>query len=1267
MVLINTDAYKNAYGIAYNPEAAQRVDDRNDASAYSYLPEVQRIFLRSHIYGGSHVREQRNALVFDYTSKNLVYKVITTPKLQERVFLEIISNAIDNAFKSHRMGVAAPTLDVEMNTDMVSVKSTGIPVPIDIHEYYYRQGFFGTCAELIFSVIGAGGNADDSKAKQGGGVNGIGAKLLNVFSRFFQVEIGDNIRGFKQTITWNKNMTEKVSDNIEPAYAFTDRPDAEGKFHIYPINQNERYNGENYVKVTWLQDFRKFGREYFVEEDMQLYMKYVIEASFIAKFKATFNGMELDCKTPSHFLNMLPKSLNKGALVHYEFSQSDAMKVQGATQKQIEEAVSQLQIIPAVELIILDTPGQENMHISYTNGIWNAEGGVHTDAIYRTLLDVIKQCIAGMKGMGDVDLKKLNITDIRSQCTVIINYRCDNPIFKGQDKEKLDKPPPKIQFTADDIAKIKKFQLIQVIYQIISGKILKGMAVNTGRFKGDDNFRDADWYGTNMQSQCVLIICEGKSAGSYIRQWILGTPERSNKYCYLLLRGKLLNVTGKDLLELLDEKHGNDVIKSIVKYMGLEFGVDYRTAEGAARLRYPYMYAMTDADSDGFHIQSLVENVLNAFFPTFLMSGRFLYVPTPVLRILTAPSKGKTKNIFYSMSEYKSYMERTGDNKHFSKFFKGLASGKTEFAKEDAKNSPIVIAIYDQYAGMAFDIAFGKDKDSSDKRKVWIEHCRNNIDADIIHSCNAPDSRLKFSNISDYFNTKLVEYSIDSFSRALPCAYDGLKKSQRQSIWYILVEWKYGHSRKGSVNLASIAGDAKTKTKYHHGDLTITIARMGSDYPGSNNVPLLVQEGQFGTREQLGDDIGASRYVETEPEDIVPLIFDEELTKLIPNNVVEGKDVEPKWLPSKLPLHVLNGALGVATAYSIDQPGYHPMDVCQWILNYITGKSVFPMIPWIRGFQGQTILEIVNGKRKVENDLMMNNQDYVKYYEGLTLTTMGNYQVCCERNATYEVEEDGKKKKVQGLVKDILITEIPIRIATNKYIKWLETKCDRVDGSQTTTTDTPILKVIGWKGEVNHKELRLINRQGINNISLIDNNGIPIQLRNVYEVLKLYCDNMIALYIELKRTRLSTILDKIKEEEAMVRLIELVISDKIVIFKRKRADIFTQMSNYGIDNKYYEKVGLKGLDEDGYAEHLEKLRKLKEEYTAIDQKHHLFDWCEDLGKLFIFFSKDQTYIKFQQHQYPFIETSIDHLISGKVKSPFEIKEEPAPPPLNDII
>lgn len=1234
------------YGFPYSPDMSKRTVDSNDASSYGYIPEIPRLFLRSHIFGGSHAREPRNVLVYDHTKNSLYHRTITTPKLQERLYLEIISNAIDNAFKSQRMGISAPSLDITMNADTISIRSTGTPVPVDIHQYFYSQGQFGTVAELIFGVIGAGSNVDDTKTKQGGGQNGYGAKLTNVFSRYFEVEIGDNIRGFHQRVIWQKNMMEKVSSIITPQYAVTNGPTEDGLYHIYPVG--ERYSGENFVRITWKQDFRKFDCTQFSEDDFQLYMKYAAEASFMAKFRVTFNGVLIDCKSANQYVNMLPKSLNKNALIHYEFSQP----VTG-NQKNIEEAISNLQIIPNLELIVLDTPGQENMHISYCNGIYNVDGGAHTDTVYREVLKVIKDCIQSQKGQN-IDTSKVTVKDIKNQCTVIINYRCNDPFFKGQDKEMLVRPAPKIQFSADEVLKIKKWNLTSVIYNIISGKALKGMTATRGRIKDDEKFRDADWFGTKNQNQCVMIICEGNSAGSYVRQWILGTPERSSKYCYLLLRGKFKNVTDMNLLELIDENTGNPEIKKLVAYMGFQYGVDYRTPEGAATLRYPYMYGMVDADSDGSHIQSLVKNFIYRFFPTFLMAGRFFYIPTPVIRILTSSSKGKTKKIFYNMFDYQEYVASIGNANHHPKYFKGLASGKTEFAKEDARVSPIVLANFDELASQAFDVAFKKGL--TDDRKRWIEFWRDKIDTKVLHKLGEADPRLMYINISDYINTKLVEYSIDSFSRALPSYFDGLKKSQRQVLWYILTEWDFGRSRKGTVNLASIAADAKTKTKYHHGDLTETLARTGSDYPGSNNVPLIVQEGQFGTREHLGNDIGASRYVETEPEEIVKLIFDEELMKLVPVNVVENKNVEPKWIPSKLPIHIVNGALGVATAYSVEIPSYHPQDVAQWILNYITGQDCFPMIPWFRGFQGQVSIETVSGKRKIDESLLLENQETIKYYEGLTMTTLGNYQVLKERQQTYSQEVDGKKTQVTGTVYDILVTEIPIGVATAKYIFEMEKLCDKVSDADTVSTHNPILKLIGWKGPVSHKDLKLIKRTGLNNISLIDTSGIPTQLRNVYEALKLYCDNMINLYILLKKTRLENLEISIRDETKTVQLIELLLEDKIETKKQKESFIAEQLAKYDIEYSYYKKLSRRSESKEGYAEHLEKLNKLKVKYDEINNKHHLQEWCEDIVKLHNHFDNDPTYNKYDHHKYPFVPTNINDLISGRVKSPFDVKE-----------
>lgn len=1238
----------NEYGFPYNALEAKRIEDSNDTNAYGYIPEIPRLFLRSHIFGGSHVREERKVYVYNRKTNKLEKRTINTPKLMERLFLEILSNAVDNAFKSQRMGVPCPYLEITMTGDTFSIKSSGVPIPVDIHPYFYNQRLFGTVAELIFGVIGAGGNTNDSIAKQGGGQNGYGAKLVNVFSRIFEVEIGDNIRGFHQKVIWRKNMMEKVSSVITPSYAVATSPDQNGLYHIYPTG--ERYTGENFVKITSKGDFRKFGYPHFTEDDLELYMKYAAEASYNAKFVVTFNGVTLDCRSASSLVNIFPKDISKNSLIHYEFFNPPTL-----SGKQLEDAIANLQVVPSVELIVIDSPN-EGMHISYCNGIYNVDGGEHTDAAYREVLRSIKEIIQTSKGFDKgLDMSKLNITDIKKHCTIIINYKCIDPVFKGQDKEKLIKPTPKINISIDESSKFKKWNLVNSIYTALTGKHLKEMndKVGKGRIKGDFNFEDANWIGTSRQNETVMIICEGNSAGAYILKWILGTPERKDKYAAFLLRGKFKNVTDVGVLEM----ESNPEIAKFIKYSGLQYGVDYTTPQGLATLRYSTYYCMVDADTDGTHIDCLYDNFLYRAFPTLLSAGRVFKVMTPVIRVLNG-LRGGTKHVFYNMFDYKKYVESIGNAKHFAKYFKGLASGKDIYAKEDSQLSPIVYLNFDQLAGNAFDIAFKKGL--TNERKKWIELWRSKIDSEVIHQIAGADPRYKYMNISDYINTKLVEYSVDTFSRALPSYKDGLKKSQRQVLWYVLLEWDFGHSRKGEVNIESIALGAKTKSKYHHGDLTDTLARMGSNYPGSNNIPLMAQEGQFGSRNKLGKDIGASRYVETRPEDIISKIFDKELMDLIECNIVEDKEVEPKWIPTKIPLHIINGVIGLATAYSTEIPSYHPVDIIMWIINYIKDEPCFPLIPWFKGFTGKVELEILKNKYKKDKDLLIEGQEMVSYYEGLTLTTSGIYQVLGERDQQYNEVINGQKQKVTHKVKDIFVTEIPIGVAIAKYRSVMEEKCDKIN-DQMSTTDTPAMILEGWKDKVDLKELKLIQRSGMCNITLIDDDAIPIQMRNVYEALKLYCDNMKSLYDKLKKTRLENLEKDIIDETKRIKLIELLLTDTIITKKQKEAYIAEQLVPYGIEYEFYKKLGRRSESEEGYAEHINKLVKLQNEYKIINERHYLAEWYQELVDMINYFNSLPEYNKLDHHKFPHIPTSVNDLVSGKVKSPFIVKEEELPP------
>lgn len=1239
------------YGIIYNPNVEKVLRDSIDSSAYGYIPEIPRLFLRSHIFGGSHIREKRNILLYDQKEKRFFKHEITTPKLQERLVLELLSNCVDNAHKSRRMGVDPGQIYIEMTSDTFSIMNEGLPITVDIHEYFYSQNQFGTCAELTFGVIGAGGNTDDRVTKQGGGVNGYGAKLMNCFCRRFEVEIGDPYRGFHQKVTWRKNMTVKDPPVLTPSTFQTVGPDENGLYHIIPTG--EPYRGKAFVKITCKLDFRKFGIETFTVDELGLFMKYAVDASYQGRIVINFNGNILDARSAQAYVNYFPREISKNSLIHYEIKGKEQLKITG---KDLENAIANLQVIPEVELIVMDAPG-DGMHISYCNGIYNVDGGVHTDAAYREVLKSIKDLIASSKNFDKgLDMSKVDIRDVKKHCIIVINYLCHNPEFKGQDKEVLNKPSPKITLSVDEASKMKKWTLLDTVYRTITGKnlaALNGGRLGKGRVKDDENFEEANWIGTARQPETVLVLCEGKSAGAYILKWILSTPERKSKYAAFLLKGKVKNVTDLKAMEI----ESNEELRKLIKYMGLEYGVDYRTPEGAKTLRYGCIYIMVDADSDGSHIQTLISNFLYRCFPTFILAGRLFYVPTPVIRVLS--SSGKTKEIFYNMFDYKQWNETVNQNqKHIGKYFKGLAAGKDAFAKEDAQISPLVRLNFDQMAEQAFDVAFKSGL--THQRKQWIQFWRDKIDTQIMMYLSQQNPRLRCVNISDYINTKLVEYSIDTFARALPSYKDGLKKSQRQVLWYILNEWNYGKSKKEERKLSQIASAAATKCKYHHGDkgLIDVISRMASYYPGSNNLPLMAPEGQFGTRNKLGKDVGAARYVETKPEWFFKYIFDEELTNLVERNIVEDHEVEPKWIPTKIPLHVINGIVGVATAYAVEIPSYHPIDVIIWILQYISDAQVFPLIPWFRGFTGGIELEIFKCKHKKEERQQM-TEEMITYYEGLTLTTTGIFRVLRTRIQEYSEEVDGKKKKVAHEVADIHISEVPIGVGLASYRSEMEKLCDKVD-DQMETTDTPNMTIEGWKGKIDINELKLIERVGLCNITVIDDNSFPTQMRNIYEVLKVYCDNMKALYLKLKETRLSELEIKITATSKTIRLIELILSDQIVTKRQSEKYVEEQLLSHGIEYEYYKKLSRRSETIEGYQEELNKLDELKAKYKEIEDKHYLLDWFNDLNILKDKLDEMPELRKLQHHQYPFVPTNIGDLISGKVKSPYKVKEEVLP-------
>ena len=151
----------------------------------------------------------------------------------------------------------------------------------------------------------------------------------------------------------------------------------------------------------------------------------------------------------------------------------------------------------------------------------------------------------------------------------------------------------------------------------------------------------------------------------------------------------------------------------------------------------------------------------------------------------------------------------------------------------------------------------------------------------------------------------------------------------------------------------------------------MTIVNLAQDYVGSNNLNLLLPNGQYGTRDQGGKDHASARYIFTEPAPITRTIFHPADDPLLNTLREDNDDIEPEWYMPIIPLVLINGAEGIGTGLSLKLifvssadgffahigwstsiPSYNPRDVVANIRRLMAGEEQETMLPWWRGFKG---------------------------------------------------------------------------------------------------------------------------------------------------------------------------------------------------------------------------------------------------------------------------------------------------------------------------
>lgn len=849
-------------------------------------------------YVGSTETHEEIRWIYEARSNKMAHRKVAFNPGFYKIFDEIIVNARDALVRSLTKGQPIKHINVSVsrpedaNGVIIEVENDGDGIPIEMHAEHKVYA-----PELIFGHLLTSGNYDKNEEKIVGGKNGYGAKLTNIFSKKFTLKTRYPASGQTYTQVWQNHMSVASKPSI-----VTDKAT------------------KGFVKITYEPDLARFpGLD--LDAMIQVLQTRAIELAAMAgkEVKVTWQGTLIPTNTFEKFIHLF---------------------IRDDTSHAYERCGERWEIGAVLaKNLFAEDESPDDRHISFVNGINTRKGGKHVETVLKTVLGNFTDLAKKKK----IDIKPSQLKD---SVVFFINSTIVNPAFDSQTKETLTTPATKFGsvFKSEKMHDLLvKIGLLEEAQSILDAKSAKDAKKTDGSKKktlrGLPKLEDALWAGTAKSSEATLILTEGDSAAaSAIAGLAVVGRERWGVFP---LRGKMLNV--KDISQ--DKFNKNEELTSIKKILGLEQGKVYRDTKS---LRYGRVMIMTDQDHDGSHIKGLLMNFFHTFWPSLLQNGFLCCLATPLLKLTR---RGVVQS-FYSQGEFEAWRDSLANNAAdlaiamrgtTMKYYKGLGTSTAQEAREWFKDLFDMKYEWDGESDNAICLAFSKKR--ADDRKEWLKTYDPRRTLAVVKGGKIPYNR--------FVNDELIHFSNADNLRSLPHVMDGLKPSQRKILYCCL---KRG--LRSEIKVAQLAGYVSEHAAYHHGEASLnsTITGMAQNFVGSNNLNLLVPNGQFGSRLMGGQDAAQPRYIHTYLEPIVDSMLKKEDSGILKHINDDGEIVEPEFYQPVVPLLVINGALGIGTGFSTNIPPHNPSDVLSLLRDrlFLRRPTLAGLIlqPWWYGFTG---------------------------------------------------------------------------------------------------------------------------------------------------------------------------------------------------------------------------------------------------------------------------------------------------------------------------
>ena len=782
---------------------------------------------------------------------------------------------------------------------------------------------------------------------------------------------GKNGFGFKLVLIWSTHGSVETVDHIR------------GLKYCQEFNNNldeickpsiTKCKTKPYTKITFKPDYKRLGINGLTPDIIALLKKrtYDVAAVTDKNLKVKYNSTLIPIKNFSQYIDM------------YIGDKASAPRVYEENGDRWEYAVAL-------------TPTNEFIQVSFVNGIHTAKGGKHVEYILNQITRKLVEYIEKKKKI------KVNPNSIKEQLFLFIRCDVENPAFDSQTKDFMNTPSSKFGSKCDvsdkfieKVAKMGVMDAACAITEVKENKAAKKTdGVKSKSIRGIPKLTDANWAGTDKSKDCLIIFCEGDSAKAGIISGL--TSDDRNSIGVYPMKGKILNVRGESVKKISENKE----ISEIKKILGLETGKKYTSIEDVYKnLRYGRVLFMTDQDLDGSHIKGLGINLFQSEWPTLSEIPGFIgFMNTPILKA----KKGTVELNFYNDGEYEAWKDENDTKGWKIKYYKGLGTSTGKEFKEYFENKKMVGFQYSgKDSGDAIDMVFNKKR--ADDRKDWLKYYDRDAYLDT--------SKINVS-YEEFINKELIHFSKYDCDRSIPNLMDGLKISLRKILFA-----SFKKNLTAEIKVAQFSGYVSEHSGYHHGEasLNAAIVGMAQNFVGSNNINLLLPNGQFGTRLQGGKDSASERYIFTQLNKITRAIFHVNDDNILNYLNDDGLSVEPVFYAPIIPMILVNGSKGIGTGFSTDIMCYNPLDIISYLKSKLTDTaSDISFIPYYEGFKGH-ITKISDEKFLIKGVYEKIGVDKIKVTELPVGYWTEDFKELLELLIDPVPGKDGKK--VPALVKD---------------------------------------------------------------------------------------------------------------------------------------------------------------------------------------------------------------------------------------------------------